>query len=343
MPKWLILCGNRENWDVAIEYKVWGAKPALRRLWSELSSGDIVFFYVTRTIKRVIGVGRVQERLDPQTYQLKPLWPDEVRENKIIYPYRFKIEPIHICENPLSEGIDIQGFRISKQKGISRILDREAISELHRRSKLSWNVDIPPPEGVLIPPGKGKEILPPPLLTSIFLPLEQTVSERKLRDYIEKHLNLVEPGLRFVAREYRTARRNMIDLLLKDTKDNYVVLEIKTKIDRSVFGQVGEYIADVKREIAEKEGVKVRGIILSTIVDEKIGDAAKEFGLSIIKCNLVGRKIVCPKCGAEGRPEDRFCGRCGTDLLYPKPICPNCGFENMEGDIYCRRCRRKLF
>lgn len=346
MSKWLILCGNRENWDVAIEYKIWGAKPALRRLWSELSSGDIVFFYVTRTIKRIIGVGRVQEKLDPRIHEPKPLWPDGIRENKVIYPYRFKIEPIHICKNPVSEGIDIQGLRISKQKGMSRIIDREAIDELHRRINLGWNVDISTPEEALITHVKARKIAPPPppvQLTSLFLPLEPVVSERKLQDYVERHCNLIELGLRFVAKEYRTARGNVIDLLFKDVKNDYMVLEIKTKIDRSVFGQVGEYMANIKKELAEKEGVKVKGVILSTIVDEKIVDAAKEFGLSIIKCNLVGRKIVCPTCGTEGRPGDRFCGRCGTDLLYPKLICPNCEFENMEGDIYCRRCRRKLF
>jgi len=346
MPKWLILCGNRENWGIAIESKIWGVKPALRSLWNELLDGDIVFFYVTRTIKRVIGVGRVQERLDPQIYQPKPLWPDEIRENKVIYPYRFKIAPIHICKNPLSEGIDIQGLRISKQKGMSRIIDGEAINELHRRVNSSWSVDVPTPEGVLVTRPEVKKIAPPPPtvhVTSIFLPLESTISERELQDYIEKHCAVIEPGLRLVTRGYRTQSRNVIDLLLQDTQNNYVVFETKIKIDRSVFGQVGEYIAEIKREIAEKKGVKVRGIILSTVLDERMVDAAKEFRLTVIKCNLVGRKIICSKCGTEGRPGDIYCGRCGTDLLYPKAICPNCGLENMERDIYCRRCRTKLF
>ena len=146
MPKWVILCGNKKNWNVATEYKIWGAKPTSQRLWNELSNGDIVFFYVTRTIKRIIGVGRVQEKLDPQTYQPKPLWPDEIRENKVIYPYRFRIEPIHICKTPFEEGIDIKGLKISKQMGMSRIVDREAINELYRRIKSSWNVDVPPAE-----------------------------------------------------------------------------------------------------------------------------------------------------------------------------------------------------
>lgn len=346
MPKWLILCGNTENWDVAIEYKIWGAKPTLRRVWNQLSSEDVVFFYVTRTIKRVIGVGRVREKLDPQTYQPKPLWPDEIRGNKVIYPYRFKIEPTYICKNPLSEGIGIEGLRVSKQMGMSRIKDREAINELHRRINLSWNVDVPTPEGALVTRAEEKKIAPPPptaRVTSTFLPLEPAISERELEDYIEKHCAVIEPGLRLVTRDYRTASRNRIDLLLQDTQNNYVILEAKTRIDRSVFGQVGEYIADIKREIAQKKGVKVRGIILSTALDEKMVNAAREFGLAIIECNLVGRKIICPKCGAKGRPGDIYCGRCGADLLYPKLTCPNCGLENIERDVYCRRCRTKLF
>jgi len=343
MVKWLILCGNEENWDVSIKHGVWGVKPNLRRLWNDVLDGDIVFFYVTRAFKRVMGVGRVREKLDPQVYPPKPLWPDEIRERKVIYPYRFRFEPFHVCDKPSLNGIGVNEIRISKQKGMSRIIDKEAIDDLYQRVKSSWGVDLPLPEGIPRIRARKEEIeIERVPVARVFFPLDPTISEVGLQDYVEGHSEVVEPELRLVTRDYRTSRKNIIDFLFRDIKNNYVVLETKTRIDRSVFGQVGEYIADIRKEMAEKENVGVRGIILATTLDDKMMDAAKEFGLTAMKCELVGRKIVCPKCGTEGRQGDRYCGRCGTKLLYPKPICPSCGLENVEGDVYCRYCRTKL-
>ena len=146
MVKWLILSGNEENWNIAIKKKVWGVNPRLRRLWSSHLEGDIVFFYVTRSLIRIIGVGTVKERLDPEAQSPKPLWPDEVRKSQVIYPYRFKFETIYVCKNPLIEGISIKGLKMTKQQGMSRILDRQSILELHRRVHANWGVDIPLPE-----------------------------------------------------------------------------------------------------------------------------------------------------------------------------------------------------
>jgi len=150
MVKWLILCGNEENWNVAIKNKVWGTKPLLRKLWSGLSKGDIIFFYVTRSIKRIVGVGIVKEKLDPQTYEPKPLWPDEKNKDKVIYPYRFRFETIYLCKNLSLEGINIKGLKISRIKGMSRILDKQSTLELHRLISTNWNVDIPLPEDVVL-------------------------------------------------------------------------------------------------------------------------------------------------------------------------------------------------
>jgi len=150
MVKWLILCGDDKNWNVAIKNKIWGTNPILRKLWDRLSKGDVVFFYVTRTLMRIIGVGTVKVKLDPQTNPPKPLWPDEISKGKVIYPYRFKFETIYVCVNPLLEGIGVEGLKMSKMKGMSRILDKQSILELQRRVNANWNVNIPLPEDVIL-------------------------------------------------------------------------------------------------------------------------------------------------------------------------------------------------
>ena len=83
--KFWLLAGSLENWDRAISDNVWGVREGLKRFWDQISIGDILVFYATSPVSGVIGIGKVESKLK----QDKPLWPDEVRENKVIYPYRF--------------------------------------------------------------------------------------------------------------------------------------------------------------------------------------------------------------------------------------------------------------
>jgi len=45
---------------------------------------------------------------------------------------------------------------------------------------------------------------------------------------------------------------------------------------------------------------------------------------------------VCKSCGAELRPEDVFCRKCGVKVEML--VCPSCGTIPREGDTFCRKC-----
>jgi hypothetical protein len=45
---------------------------------------------------------------------------------------------------------------------------------------------------------------------------------------------------------------------------------------------------------------------------------------------------TCSECGERLVPGDRFCGKCGAEVLSHK--CTNCGGELAEGDQFCRQC-----
>ena len=45
--------------------------------------------------------------------------------------------------------------------------------------------------------------------------------------------------------------------------------------------------------------------------------------------------MSCPACGADNRPDRRFCRACGIEL---GALCPSCGAENEAGDRFCGRC-----
>ena len=43
------------------------------------------------------------------------------------------------------------------------------------------------------------------------------------------------------------------------------------------------------------------------------------------------KRMVCPKCGMQGKPNDRFCGKCGILLVEKEVEDTNQSTENMNG------------
>lgn len=94
-PNWIIL-GPSESWETAIEHKgIWGLKEMLYPEWKAMEKGEILFFHATSPIAGVIGFGRFNTRF----IQDKPLWPDEMKEKRVIYPLRFQFDIDYIIEN----------------------------------------------------------------------------------------------------------------------------------------------------------------------------------------------------------------------------------------------------
>ncbi len=52
---------------------------------------------------------------------------------------------------------------------------------------------------------------------------------------------------------------------------------------------------------------------------------------------------LCPKCGAENKPGDKFCGGCGASLAGgTAAACPSCGAPAKEGVKFCGGCGAKI-
>lgn len=82
------LPGSLENWDVGIERRVWGLRPHFANTWERLSPGDVLFFYVKAPVGGLVGYGHVLTKFKDDA----PLWPDEVKKAKVIYPLRFEFD-----------------------------------------------------------------------------------------------------------------------------------------------------------------------------------------------------------------------------------------------------------
>lgn len=137
MVNYWILTGSLKNWDRGISDTVWGCKPELKERWNKLQVGDVLFFYVSSPISGIVGLGKVTKKFEASS----PLWPDEIIENKIIYPYRFEFKIDYVL--PKSEwkekGIKIKDLNIPFRAGINLFTNEEVIKTLLDRINSSFN------------------------------------------------------------------------------------------------------------------------------------------------------------------------------------------------------------
>ena len=96
------------------------------------------------------------------------------------------------------------------------------------------------------------------------------ISERILEEFLENNLDTLEIGLSLVGRQYPTIT-GPIDLLCKDSNDNFVVVELKKgRTSDRVVGQILRYIGFISDSELERDGQKVRGIIVGREIDKKL-------------------------------------------------------------------------
>lgn len=95
MNYWLVV-GKPQNWEVAFKSgNIWGLKERQRHLWEGLNEGDVLLFYATQPVGGIIGHGILRTKFK----QNRPLWPQELREHKLIWPLRFEFDA-ELCLPP---------------------------------------------------------------------------------------------------------------------------------------------------------------------------------------------------------------------------------------------------
>ncbi len=121
----------------------------------------------------------------------------------------------------------------------------------------------------VLPPGHGEEDGSTRTAQARFA-ARPSLAERNLEDFIVHQLEAIEPGLRLEKRQLSTPA-GRLDLLCRDGKGNYVVVELKrTQGTDQVVGQVLRYMGWLK----EAHGTdKVRGIVVVAKKDQALSYA----------------------------------------------------------------------
>jgi hypothetical protein len=133
-----ISTGKVENWETAISGNIWGVPESLKHAWDKLQKGDLLFFYATAPVSGIIGVARIENKFK----QDKPLWPQELKENKVIWPYRydFKVEFALSRAEWETKKVGVVGLPI--QAGLNSVKDTEAINPILQKMDETWNTEL---------------------------------------------------------------------------------------------------------------------------------------------------------------------------------------------------------
>jgi len=92
MNYWLVV-GGKKNWEIAFNHgNIWGLKETQKHLWDNLQEEDELILYATTPIRGVIGHAVVRTKMK----QTRPLWPDEINNNEVIWPLRFEFDVKHV-------------------------------------------------------------------------------------------------------------------------------------------------------------------------------------------------------------------------------------------------------
>jgi len=156
MTKWWLAVGPPRYWQIAFEHgNIWGlrATPRLKALWESLSEGDGMLFYATYPVSGIIGYGIVRTRFK----QEKPLWPQEIKESKVIWYYRFEFDVTYCLPMEKWKTGKIVSERLFPRRGFqliseevanqiakllpSRHMEVEKVTEL-KRKKVSLHEDM---------------------------------------------------------------------------------------------------------------------------------------------------------------------------------------------------------
>jgi len=133
--RFYILVGDKENWEISIEKKLWGFTKKSKGEWNTTKPNDLVAFYVTSPVKKIIGFGIVTDKLSNEDL----VWMDEKRFKRSLWQYKIHFDIFHVCKD-WKEGINIPStifLQVSR-----RVIKKDVFLKLVNEADTKWNSTI---------------------------------------------------------------------------------------------------------------------------------------------------------------------------------------------------------
>ena len=127
LARFWIFVVSEENWFVIKEGRVHGVPDGSKAV-DLVKPGDVAIFYVKKRDARSLGgkfVGAF--RVTSSWFREdKPLWPDEVREGRVKYPWRVRLEPIKLGVADFDELVPKLSFIGNKERAYAYLVGTPA-------------------------------------------------------------------------------------------------------------------------------------------------------------------------------------------------------------------------
>jgi hypothetical protein len=133
--RYYILIADEVTWKTAFNEKIFGFSEQSKGLWNTSKENEIVAFYATSPIKKIIGFGKITEKFIDE----KIIFPDEKLFKRSMWKYRIKIELLYILKS-FDEGIKIPSTIILNTA--RRAIPKKTFSLLIKEADSKWNTKI---------------------------------------------------------------------------------------------------------------------------------------------------------------------------------------------------------
>jgi len=98
-----------------------------------MKKGELLFFYATRPVSGIMGMANVEETTEGKT----PLWPNEIREGKVKYPYRIRFKVAYMLKEAdwKTKRLSLRNVNVTYYRGLNPIHDEGTMRKLNAEAK----------------------------------------------------------------------------------------------------------------------------------------------------------------------------------------------------------------
>ncbi len=125
----------------------WGVKKDSRNsnfaIYEKLQIGDIVFIKESRKRTKhfgkngIFGVAKVTRKFEERKIRY---WPDEIIKKRVIYPYRFELDPIFLGKSDKDLIPWVKGLPYTK--GLNHVVDEKPLKQLLNNANKKWKTKL---------------------------------------------------------------------------------------------------------------------------------------------------------------------------------------------------------
>ncbi len=133
--RFYILVGERRNWEVSLKEKLWGFTERSKGSWNTTKVNDLLAFYVTNPIMKIIGFGKVTDKFVNEDLT----WDDEKLFKRSLWKYKIAFKIFYVSDN-WEEGLQLPPnlfLQVSR-----RVVDKKVFFSLIRNADKKWDAKI---------------------------------------------------------------------------------------------------------------------------------------------------------------------------------------------------------